>query len=615
MDKARKTSDVLQTTLSSSIGDIDTTIPLSSAVGVDDSSEIDIVIDRVDDAGNETPEKMEVITVQIVENNGTNAVRGRAGSAQPHDAGAVVEFNVATSPMWNDLMDMLREQHDTATGAHTEITAQSIVVNGRVTATEFRSTSGEESNGWTIGLATPDAVTYNGNRSYSLVFNSVNLSDYLSNGMKLRLSRAVAAPTQCTSLNGSSHYFSKPSPANMTFTDDFVISAWVKLNNYGSDGAIVSRYNGTSGWFLIVNADGSVRLVGRNAGSSNSSQILSQQSIPTGKWVHIAAQLDMSAFTATATTSYIMIDGVNVPAVVSRGGTNPTALIQAGDLQIGASNSGAFFSGKIAQVAIFNAKVTQGTMRSYISQGLTGSEASLVSAYSMNNTLNDLNTTNANNLTAQSGAVATSADSPFGDSATSGTFEYGIVMGNAFSTDTTLTVQVPEGCAIPTSGGVSAVAYSPQGVPNGFPSARNKWAIESIYRIDSSKTSPAAGTWYGGTGLTVALQLEIPIGDWETSYQAVINGHKTGALAADSSASLSTSTSSELDPTMTTFRSIEGASSTMQLSTPVSRSGFATPTAQTTYYLITKTGVSSMAAINFIGAVSPTIIRAECAHL
>jgi hypothetical protein len=35
-----------------------------------------------------------------------------------------------------------------------------------------------------------------------------------------------------------------------------------------------------------------------------------------------------------------MIDGVNVPASVTRGGTNPTSLIQAGNLEIGSINGG-----------------------------------------------------------------------------------------------------------------------------------------------------------------------------------------------------------------------------------------------------------------------------------
>lgn len=109
MDKLRKTSNIPPTTLSASISDTDTTIPLSSTVGAETSTCIDIVIDRIDAAGEKTPDKMEVITVLISGNNGTNAVRGRTAPAMPHEQGAVVEYNISTSVLRNDLVDGLLE--------------------------------------------------------------------------------------------------------------------------------------------------------------------------------------------------------------------------------------------------------------------------------------------------------------------------------------------------------------------------------------------------------------------------------------------------------------------------------------------------------------------------
>lgn len=105
MDKLRKTSNIPPTTLSASISDTDTTIPLSSTVGAETSTCIDIVIDRIDAAGEKTPDKMEVVTVLISENNGTNAIRGRTAPAMPHEQGAVVEYNISTSVLHNDLID------------------------------------------------------------------------------------------------------------------------------------------------------------------------------------------------------------------------------------------------------------------------------------------------------------------------------------------------------------------------------------------------------------------------------------------------------------------------------------------------------------------------------
>lgn len=105
MDKLRKTSNIPPTTLSASISDTDTTIPLSSTVGAETSTCIDIVIDRIDATGEKTPDKMEVVTVLISGNNGTNAVRGRTAPAMPHEQGAVVEYNISTSVLHNDLID------------------------------------------------------------------------------------------------------------------------------------------------------------------------------------------------------------------------------------------------------------------------------------------------------------------------------------------------------------------------------------------------------------------------------------------------------------------------------------------------------------------------------
>lgn len=374
--------------------------------------------------------------------------------------------------------------------------------------------------GWTSLPDPPNTVTANGNRSYNLVFNSNDLTDTLSPGMRIKATRTVTAPTQCADLeSGSSHYFNRASGsvAGMTFTDDFAASAWVKLESYASGCSIVTRYNGTSGWQFEILSNGTVQLVGRKGAAGNYSLVASYQSLPLNKWVHVAAQLDMSAYTATTTTSYIMIDGVNVPAVVSRAGTNPTDLTQAGNLEIGSTNGGTVpMDGKIAQVAIYSAKVTQATILASMSQTLTGSETSLVSAYTLNNSLNDLSA-NANNLTANGGALATATDTPFAGGSV-GTTEYGIVTAAAFSTNTTLTVQVPEGYALPTSGGISAVSYSINKIPYGFPSDATKWEIMT-YLGGGTWTTTSNATY--GAFQSGGYQLVVPVGSWRIG---TING-------------------------------------------------------------------------------------------
>jgi hypothetical protein len=431
------------------------------------------------------------------------------GTDQVYPAGSTTQVYIPVSAhAHNRMVDALLTEHD-QDGTHGAVTASSVTATTG-TFTNLTVSGTATSQGWTPLGDVPDTVTANGNRNYDIVFNGVDHTSTLSPGMKLQLTRTVAAPDQCADLEASSsQYFSKSSPAGMTFTDDFTVSAWVKLESY-SVGIIASRWNGTSGWYFYVGITGQVYLVATNASAVNFSQVYSYASLPLNKWVHVTVQLDMSAFTATTTTSYVMFDGVDVAATVTRGGTNPTALVQAGNLEIGSYNGGTSpFDGKLAQVAIFNAKVTQATMRTYMSQGLSGSETSLISAYSFNNSINDLNA-NANNLTAQGSAVATDPDSPFANAVAAGTLEYAEINSVTFSTNTTVNVRVPDTCQIPTSGGVSAVSYSTQSNPYGLPAFSNVFEtiLQSTQIVNASVETDVLGasiTIYVPTGKSVRL--------------------------------------------------------------------------------------------------------------
>lgn len=436
--------------------------------------------------------------------------------------------------------------------------------------------------------AAPDTVTALGNNSFQMVFNSVDYTSILSNGMRIRATRTAVAPNTAFSLDGSNDYYVKTSPNKLTFTDDFVCSAWVYLTSYAS-ATIVSRYNGTSGWELSLLSDGRVIMLGYNAGAANTRNVISYQSLPLNRWVHVAGQLDMSAHTATTTTSYVMLDGVDVPAQVTQGGTNPTALIQAGNLEIGSRNGGTNpFPGYLDQVAVYSAKVTQATILASINRALTGSETSLASAYS-NGSVNDLNTTTPNNLTATNGAT-TVANSPFGNRGVSTTLEYGIVMANSFSTNTTLTVQVPEGCQLPTTGGITSVDYSTQNVPYGFPRNKGRWQLEVLSRIGSTQGSPTANTWYNVS----SLKINKPIGMWSIGYETCV-GITGSAAAASIFAELSTSASASTDRRMSAAG--YAATPSQPFLQQLNRSKSYPNTDATTYYLIYKTDVTSSGTI------------------
>lgn len=455
---------------------------------------------------------------------GTTAIGSMTRLSGASDTGSAIGDVVELLPAsaWaNNMVTGLLSAGLTQAGGMGAISPTSVTSSGTVTAANFVQTGGASANGWTVGLTVPNTVTALGNRSYSLVANGTDLTSQITPGMRLKMTRTVTAPTQCTSLNGTTQFYSKTSPAGMTFTNNFVVSAWIKLAAYnsGANQVISSRYNGTSGWAFRITAAGQVALVGLNGGSGNSLTSQSYQSVPLNKWVHVGAQLDMTTTSTGGTNNYILIDGVEVPNTAVRAGTSPTALIQAGNLEIGSNNGGTeTFNGKIAQVAIYSAKVTEATILASMHQTLVGTETSLISAYSFSNSINDLNA-NANNLTANGSAVATNADTPFGQTYsltgyTNGTLCYGIVTSVVFSTNTTITVQVPEGDTIPTTGGVSAVSYSTQKVPYGFPADKGKWDVLSLFRTQTNTTSNATYGSFSSNGFA----LTVPVGAWAIGY-------------------------------------------------------------------------------------------------
>jgi hypothetical protein len=453
--------------------------------------------------------------------------------------------------------------------------------------------------GWLAGiLAAPNTITNNGNRSYDLVFNSVDYTSVLSAGMRLRLQRTVTAPTQCADLeSGSSQYFSKSSPSGAAQTDDITCMAWVKLESYtGVSQTIISRINGTTdGWTFEINSTGQLVLKGARAADD---VITSYASVPLNRWVHVAASIDSSGGTGVT-----YIDGIAVSSVYTNN-ANSAFLTPTADLRVGGGTGGTLFlDGKIAQVALFSAVLTAATIRSYMSQGLAGTETSVVSAYSLSNSVTDLVTGNANNLSAQGSATTTNSDSPFSGGAliptgvTAGTLDYAIVAANpTFSTNTTVTVQVPEGFTIPTSGGISAAAYAlAGGVPFGFPQRSSKWRVDTLVRTNDTQATPTATTWYNlgpTTAVTGGQQITPPIGEWKVGYETNAYAARTGSAAGlGCHATLSTANNTEAftDLTGKVYLAVNSAVDSGCMGS-IKREKHFTHAAATTYYLNYRVG-------------------------
>lgn len=385
------------------------------------------------------------------------------------------------------------------------------LATGSVTPDKLSDSS---TTGWSDLSNAIASVANNGNHSFSLTVNTTDLTSKLSPGMRVRMPRASSPNGQSTNLNGSSQYWSVGSPSGITFTDDFSASAWIKITSFPSgDVGILSRADSTQGWWFGLNNSGQLILTGANGSPSNYRRVKSVQAVPLNRWVKVSAELDMFGFTAT--TCKFQIDDVDYPAYLEPGGSSPTSLVQAGNLQVGAINGSAFFPGKIKQVALFNALISPATMKTYSGQTMIGSEPNCIALFKFDGNGND-SSGSGNNLTAQSSATATEADSPFNAS------EYGIIQQVSFSTNTTIVVQTPTGYTLPTSGGFGTVSYSALKNPYGFPGQRRLWSLEMALEQDWNAGGSVQGTWYNVGGLFMVL----PIGEWSLNHRSTVYGDR-----------------------------------------------------------------------------------------
>lgn len=87
-----------------------------------------LTIDRVDSNGTATPNKREVVKGLLSGSNLINSTRGVEGTAQAHNAGAVIEV-LFTAAQWEDLYAGLVAEHE-ADGTHGAITPTSAIMGG-----------------------------------------------------------------------------------------------------------------------------------------------------------------------------------------------------------------------------------------------------------------------------------------------------------------------------------------------------------------------------------------------------------------------------------------------------------------------------------------------------
>ncbi len=471
---------------------------LTNAIGAADTS---IVVDQAPTATSgrlvleaRNPTQREIIKyTDVAGNTLTGVTRGQGGTtAKSHLKGALVEMN-ATGEDLQDILD-----------AFASFTASN--------------------NDWRAMINLPNVVTYNGNNNYTLQFNGVDLRPTIQQNTKLKIVRTSAAPTQMTDLeSASSQYWKKTSPTGISFTDQFTVIARVRPESYTGSAAmtVIDRrpVGDASGFGFGLDTNGTLRIY---AGASSVYDLgNSTRRAPIGRCSVIAGSMKMST-----TSAALYIDGEQLQSYYTNSAA--TAITQAGDLQIGASQSATLepFDGAIQQVALFNAVLTPAQIKAYSSTPLTGSEPNCVGFWSFNGNGNDA-TANANNMTAQNSAgfITDSSFAGGADTAnTAGTTEYAVVTTRPGYSggNTTMNVQLPHNGAFPAVAVISSISYSMADTPHGFP---DKSQFDILYHLlgvggKSTNTGSVAGAW----STIDYTNITLPQAIWELNGRGVITG-------------------------------------------------------------------------------------------
>lgn len=146
--------------------------------------------------------------------------------------------------------------------------------------------------------------------------------------------------------------------------------------------------------------------------------------------------------------------------------------------------------------------------------------------------------------------------------------------------------------------------------PFGFPLSPAKWTVEVTDVTERSQSTPTGGTWYN----LGSIAISIPIGIWNTSYQLSHMGGSNASTYTDIVSTLSTANNSESDVDFTTLSATDGASSNLRMYHTVTRQKTLTIAAKTSYYLNSKTSVTST-FIYWKSNISKLIIRAVSSYL
>ncbi len=172
-------------------------------------------------------------------------------------------------------------------------------------------------------------------------------------------------------------------------------------------------------------------------------------------------------------------------------------------------------------------------------------------------------------------------------------------------TDTTLTVYGGTDYTL-ANAAISAIYYSHQKAPLGFPLDPTKWTVEVTHSTsDPAQITPTINTWYNFISIT------IPIGLWRVEYMATIR-EDTGASTGSLNVTLSTTNNGQSDYD---FTAQIGAAASQIIIGSVSRAKILSLASKTVYYLnLMQDGNASVIYLRDATG-GKLFIRAICAYL
>lgn len=159
---------------------------------------------------------------------------------------------------------------------------------------------------------------------------------------------------------------------------------------------------------------------------------------------------------------------------------------------------------------------------------------------------------------------------------------------------------------------ISAISYSTQKAPFGFPQSPAKWTQTLTDTSDRRQTTPTASTFYAPGSLSIA----IPIGVWNVRVSWYTNWAKNASTAADITTALSTSTNSVSDSNLQGgWRTNTGVSGNGDYAYLFVANTTLALAAKTTYNCIIKTDQSSVGSISIYNNLFPLSVTCLCAYL